>query len=348
MKPKVSVIVPVYNTESYLTRCLESILAQTLDDIEILILLDNKSNDNSSIIAAYFKTIDRRVRVFQTTVSGANAVRNIGILHALGEYVGFVDSDDYIEPEMYAQLYCFAHEHSLDVCITGISRDTGEEQLPQTQIEYPQEKRTLDHYSKKSFLYKWVLSSHANSACNKIYRKTFLKAYQLTFNEQIQIGEDADFNARAFTHAHSAGSVSSAPYIYFNRTSSVMHSVNNVHALQDFQLRWNTFQRLAPLVDNGGDALAIASIRLVANALNLFKIRGYSLQEACRFASLVVEKLNLMEYLNRSLLPGLIEEFGFESGMSESSTQDFKHFATAIVNGEQHLLKWQLKFAKKG
>jgi hypothetical protein len=127
-----------------------------------------------------------------------------------------------------------------------------------------------------------------------------------------------------------------------------MHSVNDLHALKDFQLRWDTFQRLAPLVDNGEDALAIASIRLVANALNLYKIRGYSLQEACRFASLVIEQLNLMEHLMRSLLPGLIEEFGLESGMSQSSTQDFKLFATAIVNGEQHLLKWQLKFAKKG
>ena len=98
--PKVSVIVPVYNTEKYLGRCLDSLLNQTLEDIEI-ILVDDHSTDNSlDIMQAYQEKEPRKIKIAQTKQnSGAGAARNVGLELADCNYIGFVDSDDYITPD---------------------------------------------------------------------------------------------------------------------------------------------------------------------------------------------------------------------------------------------------------
>ena len=104
MKDKISVIVPIYNMENYLKRCVESILNQTYTNLEI-ILVDDGSTDSSLEICRYFENKDKRVRVYTKENSGLSASRNFGVERATGVYIGFVDSDDYIEAEMYEKLY---------------------------------------------------------------------------------------------------------------------------------------------------------------------------------------------------------------------------------------------------
>ena len=94
--PKISVIVPVYNTEKYLRRCMESILNQTFNDFEI-ILIDDGSTDNSHAVCNQYAKKDSRVRVIPTNHIGVGAVRNLGLLDAKGNYIMFCDSDDYVE-----------------------------------------------------------------------------------------------------------------------------------------------------------------------------------------------------------------------------------------------------------
>lgn len=117
--PKVSVIVPVYNTEKYLKRCIDSLVGQTYNDIEI-ILVDDKSTDNSlSIISAYQEKYPEKIKVLQTkTNSGPSTARNLGIDIATGEYIGFVDSDDYIVPDYYESLVSACEETSADIART--------------------------------------------------------------------------------------------------------------------------------------------------------------------------------------------------------------------------------------
>ena len=117
--PKVSVVVPVYNVEKHLDRCVASIVGQTLEDIEI-ILVDDGSEDSSGAMCDAWAQRDSRIRVIHKPNGGLSDARNTGAAAARAEFVGFVDSDDYIVPEMYERLYADVIEDASDIAIGGV------------------------------------------------------------------------------------------------------------------------------------------------------------------------------------------------------------------------------------
>ena len=117
MAPKLSVVVPVYNVENYLSKCLDSILKQTLEDIEIICVNDGSTDGSANILQDYKKK-DPRIIVLEQENQGLGAARNTGIRTARGEYIGFVDSDDFIEPTMYEKLYEKACKFQLDIVLS--------------------------------------------------------------------------------------------------------------------------------------------------------------------------------------------------------------------------------------
>jgi len=117
-KPKVSVIVPIYNVEKYLRRCLESLVNQTLRDIEI-ILVDDGSPDNSSEIYKGFIATDKRIRLVKKENGGLGYARNSGLEIATGEFVAYIDSDDYVDLNMFKKLYDTSKEYNLDTVYCG-------------------------------------------------------------------------------------------------------------------------------------------------------------------------------------------------------------------------------------
>lgn len=125
MIPKVSVIVPVYNTEKYLKRCLDSIINQTLRDIEVIII-DDGSTDLSGEICDDYAQKDSRLNVIHQTNRGLGLTRNVGLVLAKGEYVGFVDSDDFISKDMYEKLYNQAIDNNADVSYCLCKRFTND------------------------------------------------------------------------------------------------------------------------------------------------------------------------------------------------------------------------------
>ena len=116
----ISVIIPVYNVVDLLPKCVDSIRRQTYRNLEI-ILVDDGSTDNSGALAEKMALEDKRIRVFHKENGGSSSARNLGISKAQGDYIGFVDSDDYIEPEMYEKLLATALEENL--LMVQISRD---------------------------------------------------------------------------------------------------------------------------------------------------------------------------------------------------------------------------------
>ena len=136
--PEISVIVPVYNTEKYLDRCIRSIIDQTFSDFE-LILVDDGSKDNSGFICDEWEKKDSRIKVIHQKNAGAGAARNAGLAIAKGNYINFVDSDDWITPEMYEILYKLLRETSATIAMTSmISKSHYEksEKLDTTKIQY--------------------------------------------------------------------------------------------------------------------------------------------------------------------------------------------------------------------
>lgn len=122
-KPLISVIVPVYNVEKYLSRCIESILNQNHKELE-LILIDDGSTDNSVLICKHYIGIDPRVKLFQQSNQGSSIARNTGLSYAQGEYISFVDSDDWILPQMLGTMLNIATENNLEVVECESTRST--------------------------------------------------------------------------------------------------------------------------------------------------------------------------------------------------------------------------------
>lgn len=167
--PKISIIVPVYNVEKYLKRCVDSILNQTFKDFE-LILVDDGSTDTSGEICDEYSGIDNRVVVVHKKNGGLSNARNNGIDMASGEYLGFIDSDDYIEKDMYEVLYNDITKNNADIAICGMYDVYGGVPI--------ENKNTIDKCVLDNITaFKLTLESKilSVSAVNKLYKKSLFK-----------------------------------------------------------------------------------------------------------------------------------------------------------------------------
>ena len=160
----ISVIVPIYNIVEYLPRCVNSIRRQTYRNLEI-ILVDDGSTDNSGALAEKMALEDKRIRVFHKENGGSSSARNLGLSKANGDYIGFVDSDDYIEPEMYERLLAAMLEENL--LMAQISRDEIDEQgNPMPNVCEPPDKLELWEYER--FMREMLLHRGDCSFCTKL------------------------------------------------------------------------------------------------------------------------------------------------------------------------------------
>ncbi len=127
MPELISVIIPVYNTEKYLEKCIDSILDQTYRNIELILVVDDGSTDMSSKICDEYKIKDERIKVIHKDDKGVTSARKAGLLLSKGEYISFIDSDDWLEPEMYESLLSLALKTGSDIVTSGVIMETGEE-----------------------------------------------------------------------------------------------------------------------------------------------------------------------------------------------------------------------------
>lgn len=195
---KVSIIVPVYNVEKYLKRCIESIQNQTLKDIEI-ILVDDGSLDNSPQICDKFVEKDFRIKVIHKKNGGLSSARNAGIYVATGEYIGYIDSDDYAEPDMFEILYECAKKNEVDFVMADYWR---------VQSDGVRQKKTLDIreglYTKQSIIQEiypmLIMRENVDygpllSVWHCLYKTEFIKENNLFFDEEIKWSEDCIYSA---------------------------------------------------------------------------------------------------------------------------------------------------------
>lgn len=179
--PKVSVIIPVYNTEKYLKECLDSVINQTLTDIEI-ICIDDGSFDNSLAILQEYAQKDTRIRILKQKNKGAGAARNMGLNIATGKYLAFLDSDDFFYKDFCKKMYNKAKETDADIVVckamefnnltkkpSKMTWSLVEEQLPNKNV-----------FSYKDFP-KFIFGFSQNWVWNKIFKKTFIKQKNISF-----------------------------------------------------------------------------------------------------------------------------------------------------------------------
>lgn len=225
--PRVSVIIPVFNTEQYLHRCIESVMRQTLRDIEI-ILVDDGSIDTCGVICDEYALKDRRIRVIHQENLGAGGARNSGIKIAIGEYIGFVDSDDYIDPKLFERLYHAADEVQADVCYGGFVflSKSGEIDLAMEPcpLLYEQSKIWEDYLPSLAIIRKGRKKKdrYRYSVCGAVYKRNVIQRNGVLFNDGKNLfGEDMLFNIDFCRHASLVRFLPEARYyIYFNPQSS--------------------------------------------------------------------------------------------------------------------------------
>ena len=220
--PKVSVIVPVYNVEKYLRKCLDSVVNQTLEDIEI-ICIDDGSTDGSGAILDEYAQKDKRIKVIHQENQGLGAARNVGIDLAKGEYIGFVDSDDFIELSCLEKVYSKIEETSSDLCLFGIYRYNSILKIPEEGDSF-----NLSHYGENvSQICRYTNIKKALftrfSACAKLYQTDFVKKNKLYFPVGIYF-EDVFPHIRNMVLAQKICFFDENLYYYrANRTESIMN-----------------------------------------------------------------------------------------------------------------------------
>ena len=218
MQPKVSVIVPVYNCEAFLSQCIESLRAQTLSEIEMIFVCD-ASPDNSLAILREAEEADDRIRVIAFEQNrGVSAARNAGLDIASGEYVIFCDSDDWIEPQMYARLYDMAKEHDADIAFCRVFKDyeSKQENVPLgfatgTRFDGAAIRETLipAMLSKETDSDELPLSGYTP---RNLFRREVLKKHR--FREDIRYAEDLLFIIECMLSSRAAVAVDEAYYHY--------------------------------------------------------------------------------------------------------------------------------------
>lgn len=229
--PKISIIIPVYNVEKYLCRCLDSISAQNLTDWEC-ILVDDGSLDGSGLICDEYVKKDSRFRVIHQKNSGVSVARNVGIKSALGEWIGFVDSDDWIEKETYQIVLKTAEQNNADLVqwggfITVGNKDVRKE-LYVTDFSLDQ----MDSDSPYGRIFYMLI------------RKEFLSINNITFPVDLSMGEDWIFAFNCYFKSHKIINIKNvAFYHYFLNPNSTCHQMTkkNLYSQIDFI---NKFEKL--------------------------------------------------------------------------------------------------------
>lgn len=206
MNPKISVIVPVYKAEKYLHRCVDSILAQTFTDFEVL-LIDDGSPDRSGEICDEYAQKDTRVRVFHKENGGVSSARNLGISYAKAKWITFVDSDDYIIYNMFERFVNYdKYEHVISGFKTfGITER--EYSINKTEVLFLQEDDKIYNYLKSGnsmFLFCW----------GQFFLNKIIKENNICFDYKIKLGEDTNFVMNYLSYVRTSVKVKGFTYLY--------------------------------------------------------------------------------------------------------------------------------------
>ncbi|QQD15378.1 glycosyltransferase family 2 protein [Sphingobacterium sp. UDSM-2020] len=247
-KGLVSVILPCYNVEQYLTRAIESVLNQSYSNFELLVIIDG-SPDNSKLIAEEYAKKDDRIKVYEKPNGGLSDARNYGLSRAEGEFVYFMDSDDWIETDLLMDNVKVLENEGLDFVVFGYIQDDEDATGKVTHSTVVVPKDRSYHKDNKDLKIDNTLLGLLGYAWNKVYRRQFLETFSLRFDKGISLVEDILFNAQVYTHSSQLRTVDKAYYHYLNRQTITLvktfHQSSfelvkmKIQALDKFLISWN-------------------------------------------------------------------------------------------------------------
>lgn len=216
----ISVIVPIYKAEKYIHRCIDSILAQSYTDFELL-LIDDGSPDNCGAICEEYAAKDSRIRVFHKENGGVSSARNLGLDKAQGEYITFCDADDYVGTE-WLSVYSDAMGLSVDFAVQGIFEIENENVYPKKTCArfgntlINKQNLIVSLFEENTFYYTVI----------KLFRRAIIESYHIRFDEQSVLGEDTQFISKYLEYAVSFMCIDSMGYYYILPSQKKIYGPN--------------------------------------------------------------------------------------------------------------------------
>lgn len=253
MKPKISIIVPIYNMESYLERCLNSLLAQTFTDFEV-IAVDDGSTDRSLEVLNNFAKKDNRICVVSKQNGGVSSARNKGVSVANGKYIGFVDPDDWIDRDMYESMYSVASKANIDIVMCSYMREFGTHSkqkvynVPEKVLYFEEEVKEYitrrlvgplnEEIANPELLDAW------GTVWSKLYKAEIIKENNILFHDLKEIGsnEDTLFNIEATYYSKSFIFINRPYYHYWRVNDASVTSVYKPELLHQFRTLYNKIE----------------------------------------------------------------------------------------------------------
>ena len=254
--PKVSIVIPVYNMEQYLDRCMESVLSQTLTDLEI-ILVDDGSRDASPAMCDEYAARDQRIQVLHKKNGGLTSAWKAGSELATGEYIGYVDSDDYIESDMYRRMYERAKEEDADIACCGlrhIYEEAGRKEWTE-QMEFPED--VFDASAIKEQMYPVLMNDGSfmgrrlqPNRVTKIVRRSLVQKNLADCADEVTIGEDFQFSLAMFLDAGKVVILRDFfPYYYWMNQASMTMQYDAAY-MEKIRIMRKNLQRISELKGN--------------------------------------------------------------------------------------------------
>lgn len=227
-RPMISIIIPVYNTEKYIDECLESVVSQSFSDFEIIVIDDGSSDDSFNKLEQW-KIKDNRIRILSTANNGVSHARNLGINNAMGKWLMFLDSDDYLLSDCLEKLVKCCSKNVQEVCANYINENYKivKELKIQEILACNMIKMTLDPINNHLLpdFYDFHESSFMSS-CAKLYAKEIIDKYNIRFNEQLRLSEDMLFHLVYLSHIKTVGITNLSVFYYRTHKNSVTKNFN--------------------------------------------------------------------------------------------------------------------------
>ena len=217
--PKFSVIIPMYNVEDYIEKCILSVLNQTFTDFEIIVVDDGATDKSAQRAEKLAKENPQKIKLIHQENKGLGGARNTGLSHATGDYIWFVDSDDFIKESALEEINAFIKKTGaqmvvFDYCTVDENDNAGDMVYG---CDKPDEIFSMEKYPEMLFM--------PNSACNKVYERSLFEKTSVTFPEREWF-EDLSTVIKLYPYIERAGYLNQCLYFYFQRSGSIMYNKN--------------------------------------------------------------------------------------------------------------------------
>ena len=296
---KVSIIVPFFNTEKYIEKCLNSLVNQTLSDIEIICVNDG-STDNSMITVRRFALKDSRIKIIEQQNLKQGAARNNGMKIAQGEYIGFVDSDDWVDLDYFERLYNAAKKYDSDIALATNIR-VGKRKSKK-RLNITEEKVVSGLQDTFDICQQW------KNECptNKIYRHSMLKANKIVWPENCYC-EDKLYTVQAVYYANSVVTVPNVNYYYFRNPNSTVNSKAKKHFKQLIDHKNNARRTVLAFLKEKNAQIRDKDFWAVKNEFRIMGVTIFKIEESLQTTRFVLFGISTFSSTSKKKRGGLCD-----------------------------------------